>query len=252
MPESAEKPAVPDAPQPALTSPSRPDTVRGMDTMKILLGATIALLLGALVVSWQGMKDGVRNTSSDELARLSKQIEDLRIEQERLQLEKQYQQLRANEPAVAAPATSASSDLDAMRAELAAKEAALASIEEEKNKAQRDAETYRDEAGLIGQMELEKSDSELRRARLIGEALVMGRIIEYAEDPSMGNFVTLEVLMPDQVQSGSILAIRRKTGILGQVKVAEVTPEGAIGNLMPGLGQTKPEPGDELILPPQY
>ena len=45
-----------------------------MDTMKLLLGATIALLLGALAVSWQGMTTGVKNTPPDEVARLEKQI----------------------------------------------------------------------------------------------------------------------------------------------------------------------------------
>ena len=33
--------------------------------------------------------------------------------------------------------------------------------------------------------------------------------------------------MPEQVQTGTIVAIRRKTGILGQLKVSEVTAEGA-------------------------
>ena len=54
-----------------------------MDTMKVLLGATIALLLGALAVSWQGMKIGVRNTPPDEIARLEKQVRELTLEQEK-------------------------------------------------------------------------------------------------------------------------------------------------------------------------
>ena len=66
-----------------------------MDTMKLLLGATVALLLGALAVSWQGMNNGVKNTSPDEIARLKKQVAELRKEQDNLQLEKQLQQLRA-------------------------------------------------------------------------------------------------------------------------------------------------------------
>jgi hypothetical protein len=137
-----------------------------------------------------------------------------------------------------------------MRAELAAKEEALRQMEQEKARAERDANVYREEAGEIGRRELEKSDSELRRARLIKEALLMGRVTEYAEDPQFGSFVTFEVMMPDNVTAGSILAIRRNTGILGQLKVAEVTAEGGIANVMPGFGPVKPEPGDELIIPP--
>jgi len=221
-----------------------------MDTMKLLLGATIALLLGALVVSWQGMQDGVRNTPPDEIARLQKQIEELRLEQDRIQLEKQYQQLRS-EPA-AQPVQPSVSEMDLMKAQLAQKEAALQEIEAEKNKAERDADVYRDEAGLVGQRELEKGDGELRRARMISDALLIGRVVQYQEDANLGDFVTIEVMMPENVQPGTILAIRRKTGILGQLKVSSLEGTGAIANPMPGFGQVKPQPGDELILPPQY
>lgn len=219
-----------------------------MDTMKLLLGATIALLLGAVVLSWQGMKQGVRDTPADEIARLQKQVSELRIEQDRLQMEKQMQQLRAAAPVTPTPApaqTISSAENEQLKAR-------IAEIEAEAEKAKRDADTFRDEAGLIGQRDLEKGDTELRRARLIGEALVMGRVKEFAEDPQFGGFVTFEVLMPENVQSGGILAIRRKTGIVGQIKVSEITNEGAIGNPLPGFGNFKPEPGDELILPPQY
>jgi hypothetical protein len=219
-----------------------------MDTMKILLGATIALLLGAVGLSWHGMREGTKEASSDEVARLKKQVEELRLEQDRLQLEKQAQQLRASEP-VAPPVSSA--ERDALKAELAAKDAEIARIAEEKAKAERDAKVNQNEEGLLGQRDLEKSDSELRRARLIGEALLMGKVKQFAGDAETGYFVIIEVLMPENVQSGSILAIRRKTGIIGQVKVSDITPEGAIANIMPGYGDFKPQPGDELILPPQ-
>jgi len=221
-----------------------------MDTMKLLLGATIALLLAAVVLSWNNMTKGVANAPQDELARLRKQVDELRLEQDRLLIEKQIQQLRSTEPAPA-PYQPNSSEVEAMKAELAAKDAALAEIEAEKRKAERDAETFRDEAGLLGQKELEKSDSELRRARMIATALLIGKVKEYAED-EYGGFVTIDLEMPDLVQVGTILAIRRQTGILGQMKVSDISSEGAIANPLPGFGQVKPEIGDELILPPQY
>ena len=87
---------------------------------------------------------------------------------------------------------------------------------------------------------------------MISQALLIGRVKEYVEDAQYGGFVTLDVLMPDQVQAGVTLAIRRKTGLLGQLKVSEVTTEGAIASPMPGFGPVKPQVGDELILPPQY
>jgi hypothetical protein len=234
----------------ALTSVAAVTTVPRMDTMKLLLGATIALLLGALVMSWQGMRQGVANAPADELARLRKQVDELRIEQERIQLEKQYQQLR-DAPMAQSP-TASSVEMEAMKAELAAKEAALREIEEEKSRAERDAQTYKEEAGLVGQVILERKDNELRRARMIRDALLIGRVKEYVDDAEYGGFVTIELLMPENVQSGINLAIRRQTGILGQLKISSIEGTEAIGNLMPGFGQIQPVPGDELIMPPQF
>jgi hypothetical protein len=122
----------------------------------------------------------------------------------------------------------------------------------EAEKAERDAKVAQDEEGLLAQRNLEGSDSELRRARMISEALLIGRISEYVEDAQYGGFVTFEILMPEQVQPGAVLAIRRKTGILGQLQVSDVTAEGGIANPMPGFGPVKPEVGDELILPPPF
>ncbi|RYD39315.1 MAG: hypothetical protein EOP83_36990 [Verrucomicrobiaceae bacterium] len=215
--------------------------------MKLLLGATVALLLGALAVSWQGMNNGVKNTPPDEIARLEKQIRELRAEQDKLQLEKQMQQLRS-EP-VSTPVQNAQ-DIEVMKAQMEAGKEALRRLEEEN--AQRDKKVAQDEEGLVEQRKLESGDTELRRARMISEALLIGKVTEYVEDPQYGGFITFDVLMPEQVQTGVAIAIRRKTGILGQLKVSDVTAEGAIANPLPGFGPVKPQVGDELILPPQY
>ena len=219
-----------------------------MDTMKLLLGATVALLLGALAVSWQGMTNGVKNTSPDEIARLKKQITELRIEQDKIQLEKQIQQIKAAPQPVAAPNAA---EMEALKAQLEANKLALQAMEMEKASL-RDSEVEMAEEGLLGQRDLEKADVELRRARMIAEALLIGTVKEFVEDAQYGGFITIEVRMPEQVQPGTILAIRRKTGILGQLKVSDVSPEGAIANPIPGFGPVEPQVGDELILPPQY
>jgi hypothetical protein len=217
--------------------------------MKLLLGATIALLLGALAVSWQGMKTGVLNTPPDEFARLQKQIKELRAEQDNLKLQRDLQLLRSSP--TEAPATTSAAELEAMKLQVAQNKRALEEIELQKIEA-RDKKIAQDEEGLIAQRGLEGNDGELRRARMISEALLIGRIKEYVEDAQMGGFVTFDVLMPEQVQAGVVVAIRRKTGILGQLRVSEVSAEGAIANPLPGFGQVKPQVGDELILPPQY
>jgi len=214
--------------------------------MTILLGATFALLLAAVVLSFQGMNEGVKNAPQDELSRLRSQVEQLRVEQERMKVEKEYQQLRT----MPEPVAPASSEVDRMKAELVAKEAELAALAEEKETAEKKADTYRDEAGLIGQRELEKSDNVLRRARLIRDALLIGRISQYVVDPAAGSFVVIEVVLPEHVQVGTVLAIRRNTGILGQVTITDISTEGVIGNPMPGFGPVEPQEGDELIIPP--
>lgn len=219
--------------------------------MKLLLGATVALLLGALAVSWQGMNSGVKNTSPDEIARLKKQVAELRAEQDKLQLEKQLLQVKTSNPPIPTPAANAA-EIEAMKAQMEANQAALAQLEAEKDKAKRDNKVAQDEEGLLNQRDKEKGDAELRRARMIGEALLIGRVKEYVEDAQYGGFITFEVLMPDQVQVGTVLGIRRKTGILGQLKVSDVTADGAIANPLPGFGPVQPQVGDELILPPQY
>lgn len=219
--------------------------------MKLLLGATVALLLGAVAVSWQGMQHGVKNASPDEIARLKKQVTELRQEQDKLQLERQLQQLKSSPPATVTPEANAA-QIEAMRLEVENNKAKLAAIEAEKaeaEKADRDAKLAQDEEGLLSQRDLEKGDSELRRARLIGEALLIARVREYVAE---GDFITFDILMPEQVQQGTVLALRRKTGILGQFTVSEVTAEGGIGNPQPGVGRVDPKPGDELILPPPY
>jgi|AntRauTorckE6833_2_1112554.scaffolds.fasta_scaffold17173_2 Skp family chaperone for outer membrane proteins len=213
--------------------------------MTVLLGATFALLLAAVVLSFQNMNQGVANASPEELKRLQGQIDELKIEQERMKIERELQKAPlSDEPSA--------TEVEEMKADLAAKEAEIAALAEEKSEAEKKAQTYRDEAGFIGQRELEKHDDEQRRARLIYNALLIGRIKEYVADPDFGGFTTIDVVLPDQVKVGSVLAIRRNNGILGQVKITDVSPDGAIGNPLPGFGEGAPQVGDELIIPPQF
>jgi hypothetical protein len=232
-----------------LTSGGFAATVTPMDTMKLLLGATVALLLGALAVSWQGMTSGVKNTSPAEIARLKAQVAELRQEQERLQLEKQIQMLKAAAPVAPTPAVNPA-EIEEMKAQLEAGKLRLAEIEAER--AERDAKVTQDEEGEFAARDLENADTELKRARMISQALLIGKVKEYVEDAEFGGFITFDVMMPEQVQVGVTLAIRRKTGILGLLKVSDVTAEGGIANPLPGFGPVQPQIGDELILPPQY
>lgn len=215
-----------------------------MDAMKFLLGATAALLLGAIIVSWQGMRSGVENASPEEIRQLQEQIAELKAE---LESNKQPGGLEAPAPPVEL----------SMEEQLAEAQRKLAEMEAQQqlaaNQADLDAKLQRDEQGLIEQKMLESKDDELRRARLISQALLVGRVTDYVDDPQYGGFITMEVLMPEQLQVGSIVGIRRnQTGILYRFKVSDISPDGAIANPTTKIGDLKPQKGDELIFPPLY
>ena len=229
-----------------------------MDSIKFLLGATCALLLVAVVASWQNMSKGVRNTSDEEMERFRRQIAELRAEQDKLKLEKQRMELLASAPAApaaaptAAPTSPSAAELELLRLQLEQEKLEKAKAEEDSKKNEK--QLGMEEEGLMQQRDLENRDTELRRARLIAQALLVGRITEYVEDAEFGGFITFQILAPQGVSldPGTIIAIRRKTGILNQFKISEITPEGGIANPLPGFGDAKPEIGDELILPPPF
>ena len=222
-----------------------------MDTLKILLGATVALLLGALAVSYKNLGSPPKAAAKSEQAEILRQIEEIRLEQDRLQMEKQRMLLQQ----AATPAPTPSENAAAIAAAAAEREAMQRQIDElqkEKEKAERDAEVADREAAFVGGKMLEGRDQEARRARMIRDSLVIGRIKEWVEDPQFGGFATVEVIMPDNVQPGTVLCIRRNTGILGRLRVGEMSIEGAIANPVGTFPEARPQAGDELILEPPF
>ncbi len=221
-----------------------------MDTLKILLGATVALLLGALGVSLYNQKAPSKDSESLQTAELMRKIKELELEQDRLQIEKQrlaLQQAAAQAPPVAAPVAQppAAAAVESMKGQ-------IAQLQAEKEKAERDAATADREAAFVGGKVLESRDKEARRARLIGQALVIARVKEWVESPEVGGFATLEVVMPENAQPGAVLCLRRNTGILGRLRVDDVSIEGAIANPITPFTETRPQAGDELILEPPF
>ena len=220
-----------------------------MDTTKLLLGTTIALLLAAVVMSWNGMQQGVRNTPSDEYERLRKQIDALRDDQNRAALEKQLQQSAA---IPAAPPAVTDAEREALKQQAKEAKEQLQAMQEAKEKAERDAKVSDSENLLLSRIDIEKKNILARETRLITQALLVGKVKDYVEDAQTGSFVTMEVIMPDQVQQNSVLAIRRNTGILGQLKITSIEGGEAVASPLPGFGTIAPVPGDELILPPRF
>ena len=164
-------------------------------------------------------------------------------------MDKQLQQA----PAVAvAPPAASIDETEALKQQARAQEAKLQLLLEEKEKAERNAKVSDSENMELTKRELEKKNSLSRETRLITQALLVGKIKEYVEDAQTGGFITLEVIMPDQVKQNTVLAIRRNTGILGQLKVTSVEGGEAVASPLPGFGTVAPAPGDELILPPRF
>ena len=230
-----------------------------MDTIKILLGATVALLFAAVVLSWSNMKHGVAGASPDELTRVRQQLAELDKESQHLATERELQNLRASNQAATEATTAAkparSDKMAELEARLAETEAKLAETETDKGKAQRDAKVAEKEAGLIAQHEIESHDKQLRRARQIKDALLIAKVKQYVENQEVGSFAVIEIERPENVQPGSVLGVRRNTGILGQVKVGEVTGSEAVANPVISSFQGAPvdlKAGDELIIPPPF
>lgn len=217
-----------------------------MNTMSILLGATFALLLAAVVLSFQNMNQGVKNAPPEELARLQRQIDELKLDNEKFKFEQEKREFLNEQNG----GGSSGSSVDKMRAELAAKEAEMAALAQAKLDAEKEAAASKDETTMFIQKDLLKGDNELRRATLIRDALLIARITEYIDDPQVGGVAVLEIVMPELVKVGDVLSIRRNTGILGRLKITDISAEGAFASPMPGFGPVVPEAGDELIIAP--
>lgn len=64
-----------------------------MDTIKMLLAATTALLLGALAWTWQTQRNLTKDAPVTELARIQKQLEEIKREEAILRTEKQLRDM---------------------------------------------------------------------------------------------------------------------------------------------------------------
>ncbi len=212
-----------------------------MDTLKIMLGATIALLLVAVGVSYKGMNQQVRNAPEEEIRDLRRQLLEMEQESERLKLERERRILReaAAEPQPTDVVTREDAAVFAER---------LAQLERETEEAKAQADRAQKETDFLLDKRNENKSKDDRRVRVINEAMLIATVREWVEDPQFGGFAVLRVESEDNVQSGTVLAIRRNGGILGKLKVTEVSIDGAVANPVTAFGEVKPQPGDELIL----
>ena len=215
--------------------------VRRMDTLKIMLGATIALLLVAVGVSYKGMNQQVRNAPEEEMHNMRRQLLEIEQESERLKLERERRILReaASEPQPTDVVTREDAAVFAERLKL---------LELETEEAKQQAARAEKETDFLLDKRNENSSKSDRRVRVINEAMLIATVKIWQEDENFGDFAILEVESEDNVQIGTVLAIRRNGGILGKLKVTEVGIDGAVANPVTTFGEVMPQPGDELIL----
>lgn len=225
-----------------------------MDTIKLLLATTTALLLGALVWNWQTQRDQAKDAPAAELARIKRQLEDIKREEAILRSEKQLRDMgvAATATGFTSPASNAQKELEEKAAKLREIEERNAALQMELEMKEKEVSVAKQEGDLIAQTDLEKNDRELRRARQITQALLMARIMEYHSDPETGDFVTIQLVMPEHVTVDTILSIRRKDGIAGSIKVREIIGGEAVADVLPGAGPFTPQAGDELIVAPLF
>lgn len=224
-----------------------------MDTLKILLAATVALLVGALAVALNKNGGSGKDEEKTEIAKINLEIEKLRMERENLEQQRQLQNLRdANRVAVApapAPAISDQAAMDKIR-ELEAQNAAL---EASNAKAERKVDVLDKEAAYMsgaGAAILSGHDKSERRARQISNAMLMATVKEWHDD-DLGGFAVINIVEASTVQVGTVLSVRRKSGILGKLRVEKIEADGVIASASTAFPGPKPDAGDDLILDPE-
>ncbi len=215
-----------------------------MDTTKSLLAITAALLLGALLYNWQTVQKESRQAPMDEISRLKRQIEEMRLEEYKLLTEKKLREESSYQSG------SRASEVKELEAKLQKAEAENQALAQEKERAHSEAALAKEETNAFAQRNPDNAEKTQRRMRQINDALLMGKILEYVNDPTIGSFVSIEPLMPEHIHANTILGIRRGGEIVGQVKVRSIESDGAIADLLPGSNSVVPQTGDELIIPP--
>lgn len=226
-----------------------------MDTIKMLLAATTALLLGAFAWNWYNQRGEIKNAPANEVARIRLQLEEIKREELNLNAEKRLREMgigSATPNNVSQPTQPSPSAVEEKEAKLREIEARNKALQDELDMKLKESEVKKQEDVLLEVKDLEKTDKELRRARQIKEALLMAKVSEYVNNPNTGSFVTIQLVMPEHVQVDTVLAVRRKDGIAGNIKVREIIGKEGVADVLPGIGPFSPEAGDELIVPPAF
>lgn len=213
----------------------------------VLLGATGVLLVVAVLLSFGGMRN---NLEEKEIEKLRKEIALLEAAEDELRAVRNQSLPDSASPGPVS--TSSPPGLASLEAELAEKSETISRLEDNLAEAEREARTSNKEAELALDRTIDQRDRQKKRARIINEATLMGRVTEWS---AANGFAVIEILRPDLVDAGTVLAIRRNSGIAGQLRISRMYEAGqAVADPVTAsfLGDgVDVQPGDELIIDPQ-
>lgn len=229
-----------------------------MNTMKILIGATFAVLVACLFLSYNKMKTDLdRDPSVSEIAALQKRL--TQLENADKGTYPTHNAPTTNTPYNPTPSIQPTANpLEQQAAEMAKQKEIeelrkkLAESEAKTEKAEHDADIADAEAGALAEEVLDQRQPEIRKAKSIVNALLMARVSSYDVDNQL---VGIQVERQEQVHPGITLGIRRNSGIIGRIKISTVEFSEAVGDPIKGSfmgGNIDIREGDELILPPVY
>jgi hypothetical protein len=205
-----------------------------VDTIKILFGLVAALLVGALAYSWKDFKAARAAEPKEKVAEVRREIAMIRESQAKMKSDRDRITGVAPPPSPADPLTVST---DASAVDLAAIDEASSLGEAPPGETPGPAEAP---AAPTPPMD---------RAARIAAAPVVAKIVEWIDDPAIGQFANLDVI-DTKLPPRTILAIRRNSGILGRLKMREITPEGTLADPVTAFQDLKPQKGDLLIIEP--
>lgn len=220
-----------------------------MDTIKILLGATVAVLLGALAMSWKNFRVQEKNEPDAELRKIETQIAEIRLEQERLRLERM--RILTGEVPAAGPASEVvtdPADLPDTGASYQDEEVADATLRPATPVSPDLVPPAAGDTAAPSEDEPVPLANESQRADAIKNAPVVAKVGQWVDQES---FAEIQVVDANVVKTDVILCVRRNSGILGRLKVGIVEGGDAIASATAAFAGPKPEAGDELIIEPK-
>lgn len=217
-----------------------------MNVMNVMIASTFTLLVAGLFISYSNMKN---NVVDDPAA-----LEITRLETREAELEAALIKGKAAQQGFSSESYSSQNPLEqaayqqSNMNELEKVRAELQELKKERDEIEDKAAEVIEDALANSQAPAPKSN----RSNLINSALVMARITEY---DNVNKVAGIQIERVGNVNTGDTLGIRRNSGIIGRLTIGMIDRDQGIADPLPGSflsGTIDIQPGDELILPPDF